>query len=435
MDQEIAIETIEDINTKQETSESNLLSNGFGSDEDLKVVNNGFEKEEVKQSQIKELHSETLSAPLSPDDIKEPEEPNHIEHCPQVNPCNALDSEDIKCSANNEGDELKSAENDGWTLILGHDQIKKRVIMKGDEKACRPRNGQQIQLKCSGKLDDGTVVDVHEKLTLALGEDEHINAFDLCVPLMHPGEVCELVTEARFAYGEKGRKPDIPGNARITYELELLDVQDQQPYSSMPLLTRTNIGESKRERGNELYGRGEFTRSIDAYHRAIKALGDDDEHNNNEDDTTLLQSWLDSRVKCFNNMAAAQMKIDAWEAAARSCDQVLKVQPENVKALFRKGKCLMNQRDTTGAVLCLKKALKLDPNSKVVLQELQKLEKKKQQENEIEKNLYKKMLGTKTEETSNKKLQTSSNKWFWYGFGAVSMAGLSALLMAYHRWS
>lgn len=37
-------------------------------------------------------------------------------------------------------------------------------------------------------------------------------------------------------------------------------------------------------------------------------------------------------------MGAAQMKVGANEVALKSLDAVLKCQPNNVKALFRKGK-------------------------------------------------------------------------------------------------
>lgn len=37
-------------------------------------------------------------------------------------------------------------------------------------------------------------------------------------------------------------------------------------------------------------------------------------------------------------MGAAQMKVGASEVALKSLDAVLKCQPNNVKALFRKGK-------------------------------------------------------------------------------------------------
>lgn len=51
-----------------------------------------------------------------------------------------------------------------------------------------------------------------------------------------------------------------------------------------------------------------------------------------------LQELLEIRVKVYNNLAAAQMKISAYDAALTSVDNVLRCQPENVKALFRKGK-------------------------------------------------------------------------------------------------
>ncbi len=50
------------------------------------------------------------------------------------------------------------------------------------------------------------------------------------------------------------------------------------------------------------------------------------------------EELLDMKVKCLNNMAAAQLKLDHYEAALRSCVSVLVHQPDNVKALFRKGK-------------------------------------------------------------------------------------------------
>lgn len=37
-------------------------------------------------------------------------------------------------------------------------------------------------------------------------------------------------------------------------------------------------------------------------------------------------------------MAAAQLKLDHYEAALRSCVSVLAYQPDNIKALFRQGK-------------------------------------------------------------------------------------------------
>ena len=47
---------------------------------------------------------------------------------------------------------------------------------------------------------------------------------------------------------------------------------------------------------------------------------------------------MDDRLKVYNNMAAAQMKIEAYEAALKSVDNVLRCQKDNVKAIYRKSK-------------------------------------------------------------------------------------------------
>lgn len=51
-----------------------------------------------------------------------------------------------------------------------------------------------------------------------------------------------------------------------------------------------------------------------------------------------LQELLEYRIKVYNNLAAAQMKVSTYDTALKSIDQVLRCQPDNVKALFRKGK-------------------------------------------------------------------------------------------------
>ena len=51
-----------------------------------------------------------------------------------------------------------------------------------------------------------------------------------------------------------------------------------------------------------------------------------------------VQTILSERLKALNNMGAAQMRIEAYEVALKSLEAVLRCQPNNVKALFRKGK-------------------------------------------------------------------------------------------------
>ena len=76
-------------------------------------------------------------------------------------------------------------------------------------------------------------------------------AWDLSVSLMEIGEVAQIKSSPRFAYGKMGRyvnthvhagmygvyvlyrSPDVPSNASITYELELLEVQEPLDFTKV----------------------------------------------------------------------------------------------------------------------------------------------------------------------------------------------------------
>lgn len=63
-----------------------------------------------------------------------------------------------------------------------------------------------------------------------------------------------------------------------------------------------------------------------------------------EEEEQLLQL----KVKCLNNLAASQLKLDHYRAALRSCSLVLEHQPDNIKALFRKGKVSCSSQAPSG---------------------------------------------------------------------------------------
>ena len=137
-----------------------------------------------------------------------------------------------------------------------------------------------------------------------------------------------------------------------------------------------------------------------------------------KDSADKLQEVLDDRLKVYNNMAAAQMKIEAYDAALKSIDLVLRCQKDNVKAIYRKAKvcfescfhCLQYRSSSlilstqilaatmkiNEAVALLERALHLDPSSKIIQQDLARLQARRKLEVQKEKSLYKKMFGNDT---------------------------------------
>lgn len=105
----------------------------------------------------------------------------------------------------------------------------------------------------------------------------------------------------------------------------------------------------KRERGNWWFSRDEQTLAIQAYRRALEFLLPEKDGTSPPEETEQIQEppsdadlqiLMEDRMKVYNNLAAAQMKTQAYNAALESVENVLRCQPQNMKALFRKGNIL-----------------------------------------------------------------------------------------------
>lgn len=325
---------------------------------------------------------------------------------------------------------------DEWIDILGNGQLKKKVIKKGESNS-RPNRGDTCILKIVGKLEDGTVVEEYEDIVIQLGDVEVIQGLDLAIMLMDVGEVAEIEVASRFAYGKLGKDSIIPSDATILYTVELKKAEIETEIETLPVNERKAIGNKKRERGNWWFMRDEPTLAIQCYRRALDFLlpmkngvtsfQEQVEESAGEAD---LQALLEDRMKVYNNLAAAQMKTQAYDAALKSVENVLTCQPQNVKALFRKGKILHNKGEHALAHATLLQAAKLEPDTKAIQQELAILKEKNAKDVQHEKDLYRKMLGTHKDNNAaakNLKKQNESktmNKLWWGAFGLAAVIGV-----------
>ncbi|XP_056020499.1 peptidyl-prolyl cis-trans isomerase FKBP8-like [Ostrea edulis] len=384
------------------------------------VAKNDNEKLDSQKKVLIDQNRNNDSSPQgsnNPDLQKETIDPEHVKE------------NDVEDECLHEVDKEKKEE-DEYLDILGNGSLKKKILRPAAPDARRPITGDKVTIRVEGKLEDETVVDVNDSLTFVLGDGDVVQALDLAVVLMEEGQIIELQTEARFAYGEKGRKPDIPPYSSITYTIELIQKDYPPDYDSMSTTERLTHGEGKRERGNYLFTREDYVSAVNSYTKAVSIL----DPATCSDTAENLQKLLESRLKCYNNMAACQLKTDAYDAAINSCRMVLDVQPDNVKALFRTGKGYAAKGDTKEGLLYMRKAQKLEPDTKVINQEIMKLSKKLQAETQSEKNMYQKMLGQKPEAKVSKTSPKSSSVWKWTSvISGVTIAVVAMGITAYRH--
>ncbi|XP_066540301.1 FKBP prolyl isomerase 16 [Hoplias malabaricus] len=264
---------------------------------------------------------------------------------------------------------------DNWIDITDDHLLMKKVLEPGPEQAPCPVWGQEVTLRMQGVLEDRTMVEKDSKLVFVIGEGDVNQALEECAISMKKEEIALLLADSQYTYGLLGREPDIPPWTPILYQLQLLEIQDKPDPLSLPISDRIRIGNQKRERGNFYFQREEYSMAAQAYCRALDVLTTRT-HDGRDCAPDEEEEVNDYRVKCLNNLAAAQLKLEQYSEALHTSLDVLFLDPNNVKALFRKGKLLSDKGDYDEAMETLKKALKLEPSTKAIHAELSKLVKR-----------------------------------------------------------
>ncbi|XP_029356132.1 peptidyl-prolyl cis-trans isomerase FKBP8 [Echeneis naucrates] len=316
---------------------------------------------------------------------------------------------------------------DEWLDVLGNDQLKKKVLETGEGRDSRPQKGQNVKINLKTYLRDGSLVEEQPGLTFTLGDGDVIHALDLTVQLMEMRERALIQTDAKYAYGTHGSlAPQVPPNADLSLEVELLEATDVPDLELLPPAEKIALASQKRERGNVHYQRGDYAFAVNSYSIALQITESSSKVDISPEEENEL---IDVKVKCLNNMAASQLKLDHYDAALKSCVSALAHQPENIKALFRMGKVLALQGEYTEAIQTLRKALKLEPTNKTIHAELSKLVKKHSEQRGAEQAMYKKMLGNPSSGSSIQKHQAKSSwglSWKWlFGATAVAIGGVA----------
>ncbi|NTW96985.1 MAG: FKBP-type peptidyl-prolyl cis-trans isomerase [Oscillochloris sp.] len=96
-----------------------------------------------------------------------------------------------------------------------------------------PKIGDVVSVHYRGMLENGTVFDNSydrgEPIMFALGQKMVIAGWEEGVALMHVGGQAKLIVPPDLAYGAQGYPPVIPGEATLTFEVELVGIQPGPP--------------------------------------------------------------------------------------------------------------------------------------------------------------------------------------------------------------
>ncbi|KAK9099001.1 hypothetical protein Syun_026046 [Stephania yunnanensis] len=299
----------------------------------------------------------------------------------------------------------------------------------------KPNTGATAQIRYIGKLSDGTIFDKKgldgmEPFEFTVDYEQIVEGLDMAVATMKRKEVALVIVGPGYGYGSNGTKTElavVPAQSTLYYEVEMvgftkflfmdhiavvllnatLSVYDSVLQCKFPPNTAhcqffsTQITESwdmnpeqkleyaakRKEEGNAYFKAGKYRRASLRYDMAVKYV--EFESTFDEEQKKLGKFY---KVSCNLNNAACKLKMKDYKEAANLCSKALKLEPTNVKALFRRAQAYMENLDLDLAALDLKKANEIDPSNGDVTQQLQRLQNMQSYYDKKESKLYVNMI-------------------------------------------
>jgi len=265
--------------------------------------------------------------------------------------------------------------------ISGDGKLTKTIVKEGTGPL--PQEGDEIVAHYTGTLkSDGSKFDSSrdrgDPFKFQLGKGRVIKGWDLGFATMKKGEKAVLTIDSEYGYGDAGSGQKIPGGATLVFDVELLDFGPKKK-EVWEMETSERIDEATKCKfsGNASFKSKDYDAAVKGWSEALRyidRLGDD--HDASEISDAEIAEVKKLRTSLWLNLAAAELKRNNFFAVKKHATNVLDVDPDNVKALFRRGSAFAKMDKYNEAKEDLLRANKLDPKNKSVVREYKALQKR-----------------------------------------------------------
>jgi len=306
---------------------------------------------------------------------------------------------------------------------LTEDNLLRKEIIKEGNLDEIPNIGDEIIVHYTGTLEsDGSKFDSSrdrgKEFKFVLGEERVIKGWEIGFQSMCRGEHAILTIDPKYGYGETG-SGKIPPNATLKFDVELIDFgpmkKEKWEMNADEKITEASL---LKDKGNNEYKNGNFQNACELYVEGVSYLEDitfadqedlaqssSDDDDDDDDDAggkkdPKTKSKADEQRKQATalqtslklNAAQSFLKTKDYHQAIEMASNVLELDDNNVKALFRRGAAYSASGQFPNAKKDLKGAYEIEPKNKAVHQEMQLLKKRIQKSKQQEKKIYGKMF-------------------------------------------
>lgn len=265
-------------------------------------------------------------------------------------------------------------------------RVMKKTLKESEEYEL-PTEGAEVTVRLEVRDDTSGAVLVEEReLHFPLACGKYCSALEETLLTMKRGQVCEVRCSDTSACSdsELGLAP-VDGHP-VVLRLELLDFQKVDLYG-LEEDQRVEHCARRKEVGTHFFQQGLWHRALRRYQHVTSNLTYLDHWKND----VARREALVLRRACHLNAAACSLKLEAWREAELSCDEVLREEPDNVKALFRRGQALKALGEFREAERNFRKVLEADKDNKEAARMLVKLRQSVKSEVEQQKEMFSRM--------------------------------------------
>merc|ERR1712137_1342803 len=238
--------------------------------------------------------------------------------------------------------------------------MKKQV--KEGEGYEKPKDGSSLKLEVLATTNGSEPLPgfTAQTLEFSAGNGEVCDALEMAVVTMKSGEQAILTcTNLSLLSDERLGLKEVTGE-RVLLTLKLIEFEKGKDHYSMNEEEKVGFGTSRKEMGSTLFKQGRTALALERYKKVAEMFS----YIDSMKDETMKTKAKDLKKICELNKAACFLKLKEYGEAKKACDTVLKEEPNNVKAMFRKAQACYEMKDIQDCIRDLKRLIEIDVQNK-----------------------------------------------------------------------
>ncbi|KAJ8969796.1 hypothetical protein NQ317_003301 [Molorchus minor] len=304
---------------------------------------------------------------------------------------------------------------EGEDLSPNNDRGIERLQITSGEGYTTPNDGSSVEVHLAGKFENRVFDERDVSFTLGEGSEANIiPGIEIALEKFKKKETSRLVIKPKYAFGKTGSAEfNIPPDATVEYIVTLNNFEKTKESWSMDIEEKIEQAKMYKEKGTNYFKAGKYELAVKVYKKIGSILDQEkDEIHAEEIKSLLLASHL--------NVALCQLKLKDYFEAKSAANSALQLDPNNEKALFRRGQALLNIGEAEAAFKDFQECLKVDPNNNAAKTQLaicsKTVKELLQKEKKIYANMFDKFakMDTQREELEQKKqpnVMSSVGEW------------------------